>query len=186
MGILSHSGPSVRCGVAFSFLSERQSWRQRGEILHLSVHIPKQPHRPELGWSKVGSQELCLGIPHGCRGSRHLGNALQLSLAHEQGTGSEVEQPGLEQVPIWNVSITGGALAWYMMAQALWSDSFLWFWIWIFLMTNEIAFSPLCTNLPSVYLGQNICSNHHLKRYPLAANWIKRMCVYILLSPKKE
>lgn len=34
----------------------------------------------------------------------------------QQGAGLEVEPPGLELVPIWNVGTTGGSLAGYVTA----------------------------------------------------------------------
>lgn len=48
---------------------------------------------------------------------KELDNLLLLCWAHWEGTGWEVEQPGVELAPTWDVSASGGGLTYRAKAQ---------------------------------------------------------------------
>lgn len=72
--------------------------RERIKILHLLLYSPMAAVA-RAGPGQSRSLKLCLGLPHGWQGARHLGNLPLLS--HYQKARPKVEQAWFQVVPFW-------------------------------------------------------------------------------------
>lgn len=92
------------------YLFKKQNYRGGGETGNLPSAGSLHTWSPKLDWnqghSKARRQELFPGRPHGYKGPRTWARRHAFP-GHYLGPGSAVEQPGPQQVPMWNAGTVG-------------------------------------------------------------------------------
>lgn len=89
------------------YLKGRVPERQQGMVKELYFSLQLHPCDDHNRWSWAG---LSLGVRSPCMGAgaQDLAHPIILCQAHQQEAGSEVGQPGLNLVPMWDAVAASG------------------------------------------------------------------------------